>query len=311
MSIHISIRYTIYAFSLIWMISCKSASIEDMPSVTDTRVLVSQAFDSIDLGVVTSNFNMARAERIKAEMTIEKDPAKQLNLGISYAIELLKAGKTDEAIQYFNVMAQYMIDNNIVTEPKTRRDLYSIMAITYMRHGEIENCLKNHNHQSCYLPIAGDGVHELTFGSENAISLYETLLKEFPEDLESKYLLNIAYMTLGKYPDGVPAAWRIDPSWFQNKKKIQPFKDIAPELGLNRQNLAGGTVIDDFTNDGWLDIIISSWSPTEELIFYVNNGDGSFTDQTKAYKLDGQVGILNLNQTDYNNDGWLDIFLMR
>ncbi len=290
---------------------CKPSVPEVAQETTDTRILVKQAFDSIDLNAVTSNFNMARSELIKAEIKVEKDPGKQLNLGITYAIELLKAGKTVEAINYFNTMAQYIIDNNIVTEPKTRRDLYSIMAITYMRHGEIENCVKNHNHQSCYLPIAGDGVHQLTFGSENAISLYETLLKEFPEDLESKYLLNIAYMTLGNYPDSVPSAWRIDPSWFQNKKKIQPFKDIAPDIGLNRQNLAGGTVIDDFTNDGWLDIIITSWSPVEELIFYVNNGDGSFTDLTKAYKLDGHVGSLNLNQTDFNNDGWLDIFLMR
>jgi hypothetical protein len=118
-------------------------------------------------------------------------------------------------------------------------------------------------------------------------------------------------MTLGEYPGKVPSKFRIDPSWFKNKINIQPFKDIAPQLGVNRKSMAGGIIMDDFNNDGWIDLVSSSWGTKEEMVFYLNNGDGTFSDKTKAFGLDGQVGSLNIKQTDFNNDGWLDIYMMR
>jgi hypothetical protein len=118
-------------------------------------------------------------------------------------------------------------------------------------------------------------------------------------------------MTLGKYPDEVPKGIPGQPDWFKSKINFPRYHDVAAEVGVNKNGLAGGVVVDDFTNDGWLDIVITSWGPHEELVFYQNNGDGTFSDQTKAFGLDGQVSILNLNQTDYNNDGWLDLLLMR
>ena len=290
---------------------CKPDQAAETEAITDTRILVRQAFDSVDLKVVGTNFNSKRAGIIKDLMAAETDPNKRLGMRIAYCIELLKSGNTTQAITEYNATAQYIIDSRINMDPKSRRDFYSNMAIAFMRHGEIENCVNNHNHQSCFIPISGEGVHQLPFGSRNAITLYEACLKEFPADLESKYLLNLAYMTLGEYPDKVPVEYRIDPTWYQNKVKMKPFADVAPQLGLNRKSLAGGTVVDDFNNDGWLDLVVTSWAPHEELVLYINNGDGSFTDQTKAYRLDGQVGCLHLNQTDYNNDGWLDLFLMR
>lgn len=300
----------LFGISLLCVPGCKTANSTSAEPV-DTRILVKQAFDSLDLKVASTNYNMKRAMLIKDQMEREQDPGKRLSMGSAYASELLKAGETKGSINVYQDIMNYLMQNKISLDPHSKRNLYSQMAIAFMRHGEIENCVQNHNHQSCFIPIAGDGIHTLQSGSRNAIQLYEQSLSEFPEDLEARYLLNVAYMTVGEYPDKVPPAYRIDPSWFSNKVKMQPFEDIAPQLGINRQNLAGGTVVDDFTNDGWLDIIATSWSPTEELIFYVNNGDGTFSDQTKAFKLDGQVGCLHLNQTDFNNDGWLDLYLMR
>jgi len=232
----------------------------------------------------------------------EQDPAKRVNLAQMYATELLKSGATDDAIKIYETLDTYLKDNHVKLDSQSKRNMYSLLGIAYMRKGEIENCVQNHNHQSCFLPIAGGGVHQLQEGSRNAIKIYEAALNDFPKDLEMKYLLNLAYMTLGEYPDRVPSKYRIDPSWYKNKITIQPFKDIAP---------AGGVIVDDFNNDGWLDLVSSSWGPEETLVFYLNNGDGTFSDKTKEYGLDGQVGSLNIKQTDFNNDGWLDIYMMR
>ncbi|HZV69275.1 MAG TPA: CRTAC1 family protein [Saprospiraceae bacterium] len=306
-----NIKYLLPVLTIILIAGCNTKKEPEITAETDTRVLVKRALDSVDIMAISINFNMKRASFIKTQMEQEQDPVKRLAIGNAYGLELLRGGEIDGAINVYKGIQTFMTQNKIVLDSLSRRNFYSNLGIAYMRQGEIENCVQNHNHQSCFIPVGGDGIHQLQSGSRNAIAVYEQCLKEFPNDLETKYLLNIAYMTLGEFPGKVPAKYRIDPSWFSNKIKIQPFKDIAPELGINRKSLAGGTVMDDFTNDGWLDIVATSMSPDEELVFYVNNGDGTFTDQTKAYKLDGQVASLNMNQTDFNNDGWLDIYLMR
>jgi tetratricopeptide (TPR) repeat protein len=297
-------------FALV-ILSCKSEDESPLSPEADSRLWVKAALDKIDRMQLGVTFNEERAAILKARMEQEKNPVNSINLGQEYAYELLKCGKTKESLAIFHALTNYIEKNKISIAPIARRNLYSMIGIAFMRHGEIENCLQNHNHESCFLPIKGGGIHELPYGSRNAIVAFERCLKEFPDDLETRYLLNLAYMTLGEYPDKVPLEYRIDTSWFQSKVKIQPFHDVAAQLGVNRNGLAGGTVVDDFTNDGWLDIVIISWGPKDELIFYVNNGDGTFTDQTAAFGLSGHVGILNLNHTDYNNDGWLDLYLMR
>jgi len=308
--IYFSIPPFLILFCLL-VVSCKSEDTREISPEADTRLWVKEAFAKIDPMEIGATLNEERAELIKAKMIQEKNGMEKMNLGLQFATELLKCGKTKESIKIYQDITNYMIVNKIPIDPVSRRNFYSLLGIAFMRHGEIENCLHNHNNASCLIPIKGEGIHELPYGSKNAIIEYEKCLKEFPDDLETKYLLNLAYMTLGLYPDSVPKELLIDPSWFTSNVAIQPFKDVAPQLGLNRNGLAGGTIVDDFTNDGWLDIIVTSWGPKEGLIFYVNNGDGTFTDKTVEYGLDGQVAILNLNQTDYNNDGWLDIYLMR
>ncbi|HUR29840.1 MAG TPA: VCBS repeat-containing protein, partial [Saprospiraceae bacterium] len=277
----------------------------------DTRQLVKLAFDSVDRSRIGVLFNAERVEKIRAQLETETNPNKKTNLTVAYASELLKSGNTSEAIRIFEQILSFIAQNNLHPDSTTKRNLLSMTAMAYMRQGEVENCVQNHNHQSCFLPIAGEGVHKLQSGSRGAIQKFEEILKAYPNDLESKYLLNVAYMTLGEYPGKVPSAYRINPSWFQSKIKMQPFKDIAPALGINRNGLAGGVVMDDFTNDGWLDIAVTSWGPNDQMRLYINNGDGTFSDQTTAFGLEGHVSGLNLNQTDFNNDGWIDLYIMR
>ena len=292
--------------------ACQSnTSTVEMKSEEDTRVLVQEALRRIDTMELSPALNVERANILRARLDRETDPGKRINLGLEYGLELLKAGKTEESLAVYSAATNFIAQNNLEMDTLTKRNLYSTIGIAFMRHGEIENCVRNHTHESCFLPIKGGGIHQLPYGSSNAIVQYERSLKEFPNDLETRYLLNLAYMTLGQFPDKVPAQYRIPPSWFESKVKMQRFKDVAPQLGINHNSLAGGTIVDDFNNDGWLDIVITSWSPKEELIFYQNNGDGTFSDRTEAYGLKGHVGILNLNHADFNNDGWLDLHLMR
>src|ERR1051325_768311 len=132
-----------------------------------------------------------------------------------------------------------------------------------------------------------------------------------PDDLSARWLLNIAYMTLGEYPDKVPPKWLIPPKTFASDYDIKRFHDVPGPLGLDVTRLSSGCIVDDFDNDGFLDVMISSFGLRDQLQFFHNNGDGTFSDRTLAAGLQGEVGVLNLIQTDYNNDGFLDVFILR
>ena len=172
--------------------------------------------DSISKNANPEDFylmNTARAELFKKKLVTEKDPNKRVNLYFQYCVESLNAGNTDEAI---NVLKQIMTAMGITGENFTAqyKPFFDQLAIAYMRKGELENCAANHNAQSCIIPIQGGGIHKLTSGSESAIEIYKIILNKFPDDLQSRYLLNIAYMTLGKYPAEVPTQFLIESAVF-------------------------------------------------------------------------------------------------
>ena len=192
-----------------------------------------------------------------------------------------------------------------------RKMIMKGLAIAYMRLGERTNCVYSHAGGSCIFPIEGNGIHINKTGSRKAIALYEALLQKEPNDLESRWLLNIAYMTLGRYPEAVPEAFLIKGLDADTVSAVKPFTDVAMNIGLNITNLAGGNIIDDFNNDGYLDIITSGWDLNARMHYCENNADGTFTDMSAFSGLKNFTGGLNIVQTDYNNDGLKDVFVLR
>ncbi len=76
--------------------------------------------------------------------------------------------------------------------------------------------------------------------------------------------------------------------------------------------MASGVIVDDFENNGRLDVVTSSFDACEPMHYFHNNGNGTFTDQAARAGLAGQTAVgLNMIQTDYNNDGCMDILVLR
>ena len=221
------------------------------------------------------------------------------------AIQLLRAGQTREAIaELYPLQAQDL-------PPSLRTRVRDRMGIAYLRLGEQENCLLNHTIASCLLPIQGEGIHTLQEGSQAAIEQYTAALRKNPDDLSARWLLNISYMTLGQYPHAVPPEWLVPPDCFADSSAIGRFEDRAPGLGLDVVALSGGSIVDDFDNDGYLDVVASSWGLDDQLRYFRNQGDGTFAERTEQAGLTGQIGGLNICQADYDNDGNRDILVLR
>ena len=78
---------------------------------------------------------------------------------------------------------------------------------------------------SCIFPIAPEAQHQLPSGSRAAIGpLHGDYLKERPDDLGVRWLLNVAAMTLGEYPDGVPKEFLIPLDRFRSPVTMRPIR---------------------------------------------------------------------------------------
>ncbi len=303
-----------FVLPVLFFITISSCSLKSNNLSDGTDEMISR-LDSINQNVDPQNneyANRARVEYIKKMAEPDQLDAK-INYSGVLARELLLAGDTQEAIEEFNSVLTMLESVNDSLRLAYLPSTLELLALSYLRLGEQQNCLLNHTSASCLLPIRDEGIHTLPEGSEKAIEIYQEILQKWQTDnMEVRWLLNIAYMTLGKHPEDVPKEWLIPAKALESKYDIKTFADIAPQAGLADEfGLSGGSITEDFNNDGFIDIVASSWGLNDQLHYYENNGDGTFTKSTKEAGLTGIVGGLNLLHADFNNDGFADVFVLR
>ncbi len=189
------------------------------------------------------------------------------------------------------------------------------LGVAHLRFGETQNCALHHAPESCLLPIRGSGIHVLKEPSERASVFFTEVLQHDPPGskayLTAQWLLNIAYMTLGRYPEDVPHDYLIPPEVFSSDEPFPRFNNVAQEAGMATFALSGGVVVEDFDEDGFLDLLVSSYDPSEQLRLFQNNEDKTFTDVTLNAGIVGIYGGLNMVQADYDDDGDMDVLVLR
>ena len=220
---------------------------------------------------------------------------------------LLKLGKEAESV----AIIESAINRMKKIDGKDNLKSLHFLAIAYMRLGEKQNCVNYHNPESCIMPIQKNGIHTIRQGSQKAIEIYKKLLGINPDDYESRWLLNVAYMTLGGYPSEVPKQWLIPNLNKDSGYSIKPFLDVAVNAGIKGRNMSGGVIVDDFNNDNYLDIVTSDWSLDGVMHYYQNDKKGKYLDYSKKSNLGLFKGGLSMIQADYDNDGDTDIFVLR
>ncbi len=256
-------------------------------------------------------FGTQQRTRLLAELqrpTFDTDSWRISIMG-ELARDHLRFGEADQAIR--------LLRDALDIEERRNRDarhqavLLQDLAVANLKMGELRNCVSPDGRLMCVLPLDAAHSHTDATGSRAAIGYLMRLLDLEPSNLRAMWLLNIAHMTLGTYPDGIPERFRIPPMVFQSEQSIGRFDEIAPLAGLYAVSTAGGAIIEDFDNDGLLDVMTSTWDACKLIAYYRSGGDGRFVDSTQQAGLSGQLGGLNIVQTDYDNDGWMDVLVMR
>ena len=293
-------------------ISYRSYQVElsEPPASGHERMLAE--LEAVKVRSVSSNFfgdaKLKEGQEILALLPNDKHSGAVLGINYFLGEEYLKLGDPESALKHMKAAYEMIVLQDLPLENQT--EALFTLAITSMRLGEVENCINCQTSDSCIYPIQHDGIHQFRRGSEQAVAYFEELLRQQPDDLKVKWVLNIAQMTLGGYPQSVPQPYRIETTP-ASSATFPRFTNVSADRGVNHLSLSGGAIADDFDGDGFLDIVASSWNSSAPLQYFRNSGFGSFYNQSSNSGLDRLYGGLNILQADYDNDGDVDILVLR
>lgn len=201
----------------------------------------------------------ARALRAQLQALPPSAPLAQLGrLKAQLADAELKLGNEEEAIRLLRDCDERHLPKLTArwSEAKKRGLFLSVkfaLGVAYLRLGETQNCCKQNTADSCIMPIQGDGIHTEEEGSRRAIECFQFVLNNSDERsvmwLRSRWLLNLAHMTVGDYPERVPKNYLIPQAQFLAGEPFTKFTNVAAQKGVATFSLSGGVIADDF-DDG-------------------------------------------------------------
>lgn len=259
----------------------------------------------------------------------------RLDWEMELATELSYAGRFDEATGRLEALLTEM-DGMGARYGPARHNVRGRLAVTYLKQAEQLRCVEARETEPCLVGVdggaagsdpTGESAPTAASGREGAAAegvvaarktaaLYAAMLAEEP-DPRGRWLLNVAHMLAGEHPDGVPDEWVIPPAELVTEPALAPgagfprFPEIAGRLGVDVVGHAGGAIMDDFDRDGDLDLMASGRLLVDSLRYFTNEGDGRFVERTHEAGLTGLVGGLNMVHADYDNDGFLDVLVLR
>jgi len=251
-----------------------------------------------------------RSPAYRARLEAAQDLRGRIDVGWELAQLLLQAGRSEEALAELDRLAG--LAPSLEAGP-ARRMLDLIRpwrATAWLRLAEQRNCVADHSAESCLMPLRGRGVHRDAAPAAAAIRVLDEALAANPGDLAARWLLNLAHMAVGDWPEAVPEPQRIGAAAFASEADVGRFENGAADLGVDVMGLAGGAVLEDLDGDGRLDLATSSWGVEDPLRVLLNRG-GRFEDVTAESGLEGVVGGVNLSHADYDGDGDADLLVLR
>ncbi len=288
------------------LFSCNRAPQINTDEPADMKTLLHDLYQNEDpeLNYTRNDLHVAQLKEEIAKGKLDK----RFELGI----QLMSAGKEQEAILMFYEFATANLSNGIDASKTFGIDILKWVAIAHFRLGETSNCRNHHNKSSCIMPLNKEAQHIDKAGSRMALMLYAQILKTNANNPLAKWMANLSAMTLGNYPDKVMKEWYIDFEKFRDTVETFPkFTDMAQGLGINKPGHFGGAIIEDFNNDGLLDLFDTDNPLNSDVRLFIRQPNGTFKNESESAGLIGITGGANAMQTDFNNDGWVDIFITR
>lgn len=126
-----------------------------------------------------------------------------------------------------------------------------------------------------------------------------------------------AYLLTNVIDKGVPGNYRpkiIDGTAINNDRLYKnngdgTFTNVSQEAGIRYEGHGLGLAVSDINQDGWPDLYITNDYLSNDLL-YINNQDGTFSNQLPAYTRHQSHSAMGNNVVDLNHDGLVDIIAL-
>lgn len=183
-------------------------------------------------------------------------------------------------------------------------------------HATGAHCVMTHG-TMCTLPL--ESIHFRQEYSRRAAEIFSDLMQNYDSGSRRyMWLLNFSQMTLGRFPDAVPEGSRVSQRFsdyfYGDRRRVLAGKygglnlvNRAKALGVDTFDAGKGVAVEDFNRDGYLDIITGGYYSATR--FYVNDGGRGFIDRSAASGISQITGSHLITAADYDNDGWMDVFI--
>ncbi len=222
------------------------------------------------------------ASKRQFEKVLEFEPD-NLEAMLQLGLAEFRLGETDKAAERFK---------NIIQNYRRHSGAYYYLGVYHLRHGNPEKAVEN----------------------------FKEALRLKPRDPETLWNLWTAYTQLGGYPKNLPAEFRVAVSEDSHHQSVflanrpqqirkRQFTDVAPDLKMDKVDGGRGSAWGDYDNDGNLDIVaVGTYQPH---VLYHNNTDGTFTNVAEQAGIADPRGGWGSIFADYDNDGYLDLYITR
>ncbi len=242
-----------------------------------------------------------------AELRKSRPPFELMQAHLGFAQVLAYQGAMVRAVEHY----RQAYDLALASVPAAVPQVEEMLGVAHLHKAGMDSGIFRRPDDSCLMPGTPGVAYSKLADVDEAIALFMKFLERRPGDPEGRWLLNVAHMARGTWPDGVPEAHRIAPAAFDRSDDVGRFTDVAPQMGLNVFASAGGVIVDDLSNNGRFDVVTSNFYSCGPMHYFGSNGDGTYTERTPAAGLRDEVGGLSIIQADFNNDRCTDILVQR
>ncbi len=201
----------------------------------------------------------------------------------------------------------------VAADSPWRGRVREVLAAAWMRQGEVENCSAHAGGSACIMPFDAQAEHQLPTAMMEAMAVLDRTLAEDGQDrIGLHWMLNVAHMALGTWPDAVPAFARFPAAAFETEAAMPRWDNVGPGSAFDgAPSLSGAASVADVDGDGRLDLVFSSSGPRGTMSLWLSKGDGTYCEASKASGLIAIPGVLHARAVDVDNDGDVDLIAPR
>jgi hypothetical protein len=184
-----------------------------------------------------------------------------------------------------------------------KRNPYERVNILYVNQGNDKN----------NVPVFRDMAKE--YGLDDTTQSTMAYFFDYDNDNDLDLFIGVNHIIVNEYANVFrkrnlngehPSTCRLYRNDWNDSLKHPVFTDVSKQAGILIEGYTHAADIEDFNNDGWLDVLVLN-DYVSSNVLYINNHDGTFTDHVNEYFKHGAANSMGSDAVDINNDGLADV----